>query len=149
MAQVVATNRKAYHDYFIEETFEAGMSLLGTEVKSLREGRVNLRDSYAIVKDREVFLLNCHISPYRYGNIQNHEPLRTRKLLLNRSEINKLWGKLSQKGFTLIPLKIYFKKGNAKVEIGLVKGKRKYEKRDALKAREAKREIERHMRKRK
>jgi SsrA-binding protein len=148
MEQVVATNRKAYHDYFIEETYEAGMSLLGTEVKSLREGRANLRDSYAIIKDKEVFLFNCHISPYRYGNIQNHEPLRTRKLLLNRREIDKLWGKLSQKGFTLIPLKIYFKKGNAKVEIGLVKGKRKYEKRDALKAREAKREIEKHMKRR-
>lgn len=148
MVQVVATNRKAFHDYFVEETYEAGMSLLGTEVKSLREGRVNLRDSYALVRDREVFLLNCHISPYRYGNIENHEPLRTRKLLLQRREIDKLWGKLSQKGFTLIPLKIYFKKGKAKVEIGLVRGKRKYEKRETLKAREAKREIEKHMKRR-
>ena len=147
MEHVVTTNRKAYHDYFIEETYEAGISLLGTEVKSIREGRVNLKDSYAIIKNNEVFLLNCHISPYSHGNLQNHEPLRTRKLLLKRREIDKLWGKLSQQGFTLVPLKIYFKKGKAKVEIGLVKGKRKYEKREALKEKEAKREIQRHMKK--
>lgn len=146
MGNVVTTNRKAYHDYFIEETYEAGISLLGTEVKSLREGKVNLKDSYAIIKGNEVFLLNCHISPYSHGNIQNHDPLRTRKLLLHRKEIDKLWGKLSQRGFTLIPLKIYFKEGKAKVEIGLVKGKRKYEKREALKEKEAKREMQRHLR---
>lgn len=147
MEHVVTTNRKAYHDYFIEETYEAGICLLGTEIKSIREGRVNLKDSYAIIKNSEVFLLNCHISPYSHGNLQNHEPLRTRKLLLKRREIDKLWGKLSQQGFTLVPLKIYFKKGKAKIEIGLVKGKRKYEKREALKEKEAKREIQRHMKK--
>ena len=145
MENVISTNRKAYHDYFIEETYEAGISLLGTEVKSLREGRVNLKDSYAIIKGNEVFLLNCHISPYSHGNIQNHDPLRTRKLLLHGKEISKLWGKLSQQGFTLVPLKIYFKRGKAKVQIGLCKGKRQYEKRDALKEREAQREIQQHM----
>lgn len=146
MEKIVCTNRKAYHDYFIEETYEAGISLLGTEVKSLREGKANLKDSYAIVKGNEVFLLNCHISPYTYGNIQNHDPLRTRKLLLHRREIDKLWGKLIQKGFTLIPLKIYFKNGKAKVEIGVAKGKRKYEKRESIKEKEARREIQRHLR---
>jgi SsrA-binding protein len=148
MEKVVSTNRKAYRDFFIEETYEAGISLLGTEVKSIREGRINLRDSYALIKENEVFLINCHISPYSHGNIQNHDPLRTRKLLLNRKEINRLWGKLSQKGFTLVPLKVYFKKGKAKIEIGLAKGKRKYEKREALKAKEAKREIEKHLKRR-
>src|SRR4030066_901253 len=145
MEQVVSTNRKAYHDYFIEETCEAGISLLGTEVKSLREGKANLKDSYALIKGNEIFLLNCHISPYSHGNIQNHDPLRTRKLLLHRKEINKLWGKLTQKGLTLIPLKIYFKKGKAKVEIGLAKGKRKYEKRESIKAKEADREMQRYL----
>ncbi|HLA49678.1 MAG TPA: SsrA-binding protein SmpB [Thermodesulfovibrionia bacterium] len=147
MEQVVSTNRKAYHDYFIEETYEAGITLLGTEVKSLREGKANLKDSYALIKGNEIFLLNCHISPYSHGNIQNHDPLRTRKLLLHRKEINKLWGKLTQKGLTLIPLKIYFKKGKAKVEIGLCKGKKQYEKREVLKEKEARREIERHLKK--
>ncbi len=146
MEQVVSTNRKAYHDYFIEEICEAGITLLGTEVKSLREGKANLKDSYALIKGNEIFLLNCHISPYSHGNIQNHDPLRTRKLLLHRKEINKLWGKLTQKGLTLIPLKIYFKKGKAKVEIGLCKGKKQYEKREVLKEKEARREIERHLR---
>lgn len=145
MENIVATNRKAYHDYFIEETFEAGISLLGTEVKSLRGGRANLKDSYVIIKDGEAFLLNCHISPYSHGNIQNHDPLRTRKLLLHKKEISKLWGNISQKGLTIIPLKIYFKKGKAKVEIGLAKGKRQYEKRESIKEKEANREIERHM----
>jgi SsrA-binding protein len=148
MGKIISTNRKAYHDYFIEETCEAGISLLGTEVKSLRECRVNLKDSYAIIKDNEVFLLNCHISPYSHGNIQNHDPLRTRKLLLHRKEISKLWGKLSQRGFTLVPLNIYFKKGKAKVEIGLCKGKRQYEKRETIKEKEAQREIQRHLKNR-
>ncbi len=147
MENIVTTNRKAYHDYFIQETWEAGISLLGTEVKSLREGKANLKDSYAIIKNNEVFLLNCHISPYSHGNIQNHDPLRTRKLLLHKKEIDRLWNNISQKGFTLIPLKIYFKNGKAKVEIGLAKGKRQYEKREAIKEKEAKREIARHMKK--
>lgn len=145
MEKVVTKNRKAFHDYFIQETFEAGLSLVGTEVKSLREGKVNLKDSYILIKNGEAFLLNCHISPYSHGNIQNHDPLRTRKLLLHKKEIGKLWEKTSQQGLTIIPLKIYFKNGKAKVEIGLAKGKRQYEKRDSIKEREAKREIERHM----
>jgi SsrA-binding protein len=143
--KTVTTNRKAFHDYHIHERYEAGISLVGTEVKSLREGRANLKDSYAVIKDSEAYLLNCHISPYSHGNIQNHDPLRTRKLLLHKKEINKLWGKTSQQGFTLIPLKIYFKNGKAKVEIGLAKGKRQYEKRTAIKEKEARREIERHL----
>ncbi len=148
MKTAVTTNRKAYHDYTIVDTYEAGMMLLGTEVKSLRAGKTNLKESYAIVKNNEVFLLGCHISPYSHGNTQNHDPLRTRKLLLNRKEIDKLWGNISQKGLTLVPLKIYFKNGKAKIELGLAKGKRQYEKRASTKDREAKREIERHMKSR-
>ncbi len=148
MEKVVTTNRKAYHDYYIQDKYEAGVALQGTEVKSLREGRANLKDSYAIIKDGEVFLLNCHISPYSHGNIQNHDPERTRKLLLHKKEINKLWGKTGQQGFTLIPLKIYFKDGKAKVVLGVAKGKRHYEKRASIKEKEAKREIERHLRNR-
>ncbi len=145
---VVCQNRKAFHDYHIEETIEAGISLLGTEVKSLRAGQANLKDSYVLVKDNEVFLLNCHISPYSHGNITNHEPLRTRKLLLHRKEIERLRGKVAQKGYTLIPLKVYFKGSMAKVEVGLAKGKQVFEKRDKIKEREAKREIARAIRSR-
>ncbi|MFZ6017926.1 MAG: SsrA-binding protein SmpB [Nitrospirota bacterium] len=141
--KVVCQNRKAYHDYHIEETLEAGIALLGTEVKSLREGKANLKDSYVIVKGSEVFLLNCHVSPYSHGNISNHDPVRTRKLLLHRAEIEKLSGKTTHKGYTLIPLKIYFKDSRAKVEIGLAKGKRLFEKRETIKEREARREIAR------
>ena len=130
--KIVCQNRKAFHDYFIEENVEAGIALLGTEVKSLREGRAHLKESYVIIKDSEVFLLNCHISPYSHGNIMNHDPLRTRKLLLNRKEIERLRGKIQQKGYTLVPLKIYFKGPFAKVEIGVAKGKRTYEKREAI-----------------
>ncbi len=146
--KIVCQNRKAYHDYFIEETLEAGISLLGTEVKSLREGKANLQDSYVVVKGKEALLLNCHISPYSHGNILNHEPLRTRKLLLRRKEIEGLMGKSLQKGYTLIPLKIYFKDSYAKVEIGVAKGKRLYEKREKIKEREAKKAIERVMKSR-
>jgi SsrA-binding protein len=146
--KVVCKNRKAYHDYHIEETIEAGMALLGTEVKALKEGKVNLKDSYVMVKDSEVFLLNCHISPYSHGNIMNHDPLRTRKLLLHRKEIERLRGKTAVKGFTLIPLKLYFKGPFAKVEIGLAKGKQLFEKRETIKEREAKRDIERAMKSR-
>ena len=144
--KAVVTNRKAYHDYFIEEKFEAGIMLQGTEVKSLREGRVNLQDSYASVKGGEIFLHHCHISPYSHGNIMNHDPLRTRKLLLHRKEINKLIGRTQQQGFTLIPLRIYFSaRGQAKVEIALAKGKKQYDRREAIKSREAGREVERAM----
>ena len=139
----VATNRKAYHDYFIEDTVEAGIALQGTEVKSLRLGLANLTDSYAIVKKDELFLLNANISPYPHGNIMNHEPLRTRKLLLHREEIRKLINKITQKGFTLIPLKIYFVRGKAKVLIGMAKGKKSYDKRESIKEKESKREVDR------
>jgi SsrA-binding protein len=146
--KIVAQNRKAYHDYSIEETAEAGIQLLGTEVKSLRDGRANLKDSYVLIKNSEVFLFNCHISPYSHGNIMNHDPLRTRKLLLHRKEIDRIQAKALQKSYTLIPTKIYFKGPFVKVEIGLAKGKREYEKRDSIKEREAKRDIERAMRSR-
>lgn len=145
---IVCQNRKAYHDYHIEEKVEAGIALLGTEVKSLREGKGNLKDSYVLAKDSELFLINCHISPYSHGNITNHEPLRTRKLLLHKKEIERLRGQVAQKSYSLIPLKIYFKGSFAKVEIGLAKGKRQYEKRDAIKKKEADREIERAMKSR-
>jgi SsrA-binding protein len=143
--KIIAQNRKAFHDYAIEETAEAGILLTGTEVKSLREGKVNLKDSYVLIKGSEVLLLNCHISPYTHGNIMNHDPLRTRKLLLHKKEIVRLQGKVAQKGYSLIPLKIYFKGAHAKVEIGLARGKKVYEKRESIKKREADREIERAM----
>jgi len=141
----VATNRKARHDYFIEETVEAGVALQGTEVKSLRLGLAHLTDSYVLIRNNEAFLFNANISPYTHGNIANHEPLRTRKLLLHKAEIVKLLWKMSQKGFTLIPLKIYFVRGKAKVLIGLAKGKKSFDKRDTIKEKESKREVERVM----
>jgi SsrA-binding protein len=144
--KVVATNRKAFHDYAIEEKLEAGLMLRGTEVKSLREGKVNLRDSYASVDRGEIYLHNCHISPYSHGNIMNHDPLRSRKLLLHRKEINKLLGKTQQKGLTIVPLRVYFSpRGHAKVELALAKGKKQYDRREAIKDREAGREVERAM----
>lgn len=141
--KVVSQNKKAYADYHIDETIEAGIVLTGTEVKSLRQGKANLKDSYVIIKDNEAWLLNCHISPYSHGNIFNHDPLRTRKLLLHRKEIERLRGKIQQQGYTLIPLKLYFKGPYVKVEIALAKGRKKYEKRDIIKKKEAQREIER------
>ena len=147
--KIAATNRKAYHDYAVEETFEAGIVLRGTEVKSIREGRVNLQDSFAAIKDGEVFLHNCHISPYSHGNIMNHDPTRSRKLLLHRKEINKLMGRTQQKGLTIVPLKFYFsKRGQAKVEIGLAKGKKHYDRRESIKSREAGREVARALKER-
>ncbi len=146
--KIVAQNRKAFHDYFIEETLEAGMVLTGTEVKSLRDAKANLMDSYVLIKDNEVFLFNCHISPYTHGNIMNHDPVRTRKLLLHKKELVKLQAKAAQKGYSVIPLKLYFKNGLAKAEIGLAKGKRQYEKRETIKKKEADREIQRAMRSR-
>ncbi|HKT35106.1 MAG TPA: SsrA-binding protein SmpB [Nitrospira sp.] len=148
--KVVATNRKAFHDYFIEERYEAGIMLQGTEVKSLREGRVNLQDSYASVRGSEIFLHQCHISPYSHGNIMNHDPTRVRKLLLHKTEIHKLLGKTQQKGLTLIPLRLYFsKRGYAKVELGLAKGKKLYDRRETIKSREAGREVQRAIKERK
>ena len=136
-------NRKARHDYFIHETFEAGLALSGTEVKSLRAGRANLKDSYAEIKNGEIFLRNMHISPYEQGNIFNHDPLRPRKLLMHKKEILKLFGKTREKGFTLVPLKIYFKRGIAKLELALASGKHNYDKRRDAADKAAKRDIER------
>lgn len=136
----VATNKKAYHEYSIEDTYEAGMQLLGTEVKSLREGGVSLKDGYARVEEGEVFLY-CNISPYKAGNINNHDPLRRRKLLLHREEIHRILGMTAQKGYSLVPLKIYFKRGIAKVEIGVARGKKLHDKREDIKKREAGREM--------
>ncbi|BEU88553.1 SsrA-binding protein SmpB [Selenomonas sp. TAMA-11512] len=141
--KTVSENRKARHDYFIHETIEAGLALQGTEVKSLRAGRANLKDSYASFRNGEVFLEGLHISPYEQGNIFNHDPLRKRKLLLHKQEIVKLFSKTREKGFTLIPLKIYFKQGKAKVELALASGKHNYDKRRDLAAKSAKRDIER------
>jgi SsrA-binding protein len=141
----VAQNKKAYHDYFVDETYEAGISLFGTEVKSVREGRVNLKDSYISVKTGEAFLIGTHISPYEKGNIFNKDPLRQRKLLLHKREINKLIGLTQQQGYTLIPLKMYFKGSYVKVLIGLCRGKKNYDKREAIAQRDSKRQIERAM----
>ena len=139
----LAQNKKAYHDYFIDETYEAGISLFGTEVKSVREGKLNLKDSYVSVKTGEAILLGTHISPYEKGNIFNRDPLRSRKLLLHRREINKLIGLTQQDGYTLIPLKVYLKGSYVKVLLGLCRGKKNYDKRDAIAERDAKRKIDR------
>jgi SsrA-binding protein len=142
----VAVNRRAYHDFFIDEKYEAGVMLTGTEVKSVRNGRTNLRDGYVRIDAGEAWLENVHISPYAQGNLMNHEPLRPRKLLLHRKEIASLIGKVKQKGYTLIPLRVYFSRNHAKVEVGLARGKRQYDKREAIAEREAKREIARAVR---
>ena len=138
--QPIAENRKAFHDYHVLDTFEAGIALLGTEVKAIREGRVNLRDSFARVEDGEVFLYNVNISPYSLRGYADHEPLRRRKLLLHREEIRKLIGKTVEKGMTLVPLRLYFKNGRVKVAVSLAKGKKEYDKRETIKRREADRE---------
>ena len=147
--KIACENRKARHDYFIHEVYEAGMELQGTEVKSLRAGKANLKDSYAEIKNGEIFVQNMHISPYEQGNIFNHDPLRRRRLLLHKSEITKLFSKTREKGFTLVPLKIYFKKGRAKMELALASGKHNYDKRQALADKAVKRDVERAMRERK
>jgi SsrA-binding protein len=146
--KVITENRKARHDYHVEETFEAGIVLAGTEVKSLRAGKANLKDSFARVDHGEIFLFNAHISPYEQGNRFNHDPLRTRKLLMHAHEIRKLIGKVQEKGLTLVPLKMYFKNGKAKVQLALAKGKKLYDKRDDMAARDAKREMEKALRER-
>lgn len=148
MGKTVAQNKKANHDFAIEETYEAGIVLQGTEIKSIRNGRANLKDSYARIERGEVFLYNMHVSPYEQGNRYNHDPLRTRKLLLHKKEIAKLIGVTKEEGYTLVPLKMYIKNGYAKVLIGLGKGKKKYDKREDLKKKEAKRDIERAFRER-
>ena len=144
--KIACENRKARHDYFIHETYEAGIELKGTEVKSLCNGRANLKDSYAEIKNGEIFVEHMHISIYEQGNIFNHDPLRRRKLLMRKKEILKLFGKTREKGFTLIPLKIYFKNGKAKVELALASGKHNYDKRAALAEKSAKRDVERALR---
>lgn len=143
--KTLAQNRRASHDYFIEETYEAGMVLQGTEIKSIRAGRVNLKDAHARIDNGEVVLINMHISPYEQGNRYNHDPTRTRKLLLHRREIDKLIGLTQRQGYTLIPLKVYIKNGFAKVLIGVGKGKKKFDKREDLKQKQMKRDIDRAM----
>ncbi|TMC11440.1 MAG: SsrA-binding protein SmpB [Chloroflexi bacterium] len=142
----IASNRRAFHDYFNDERLEAGLELLGTEVKSLRAGRANLRDGYVRINGDQAWLENVHISPYPQANLQNHEPMRPRKLLLHRKEIDSLIGKVRQKGYTLIPLRVYFVRNRAKVEVGLARGKRQYDKREALAEADAKREMARAVR---
>lgn len=144
--KVIAENRKARHDYFVEDTYEAGIILRGTEIKSIRAGRVNLKDSYAEIIKGEIWLNQMHISPYEQGNRFNHDPLRKRKLLLNRMEIIRMGDKVKLQGMTLVPLKIYLKHGMAKIELGLCKGKKTYDKRDDLAERDAKRQMERDLR---
>lgn len=144
----VATNRRARYEYHIEETYEAGVALTGTEVKSLRAGRASIGEAYARVENGEVWLYHAHIPPYEAGSIFNHDPLRRRKLLLHRSEIRRLFGRVQQKGYTLVPLRLYFKRGMAKVELAVARGKRQYDKRAAIEERESQRRIEKAIRRR-
>lgn len=144
--KVITVNRQAYHDYIVERSVEAGVSLVGTEIKSIREGHVNLRGSYAQIRHNEVWLENAHIATYEHGNRNNHEPMRRRKLLLHKREITQLQLRVATKGYTLVPLKLYLKGGRAKIELGLCRGKKLYDKRDALAKRDAQRDIERIVR---
>ncbi len=141
--QVVAQNKKARHDYFVLETYEAGIELFGTEVKSIRKGRINLKDSWCSIDGGEIFVNGMHISPYEQGNIFNRDPMRVRKLLMHKREINRLFGTTKQQGLTLIPLSVYFLKGRAKIEVGLCKGKKNYDKRETMAKRDAQRDMER------
>ena len=141
--KLIANNKRAYHDYFIEDTYEAGIALAGTEVKSLRMGKCSVKESFIRVNKGEVFVYNMHISPYEKGNIFNKDPLRVRKLLLHRAEINKMTGKMAQKGYTLVPLKVYFKGSLVKVEVGLARGKKLYDKREDIAKKDQRRETER------
>ncbi len=143
--QMITQNKKAYHDYFVDEKYEAGIELFGTEVKSIRGGGINLKDSYCQVKDGELFAIGIHVSPYEHGNIFNREPLRDRRLLMHKREIMKLQGLMTQKGYTLVPLAVYFKNSRLKVELGLCRGKKLYDKRDSIAKAESDREIERRM----
>ena len=140
--KLVANNKKAYHDYFIEEKYEAGLVLHGTEVKSLRMGKCSIKESFIRIENGEVFVYGMHVSPYEKGNIFNKDPLRVKKLLMHRSEINKLMGKIKEKGYTLVPLQVYFKKGRVKMEIGLARGKKLYDKRADIAKKDQKREAE-------
>ena len=144
--KLIANNKKAFYDYFIDDTYEAGIALVGTEVKSLRMGKCSLKESFIRIEHGEVFVYNMHISPYEKGNIFNKDPLRVRKLLLHRYEINKLMGKVAEKGYTLVPLKVYLKDSLVKVEIGLARGKKLYDKRETIAKKDQKREAEREFR---
>jgi SsrA-binding protein len=146
--KTIVTNRRARREYFIEETLEAGLVLTGSEIKSIRAGRVNLQDSYVTIREGEAWLLNCHVAPYEQASGENHEPRRERKLLLHRLQINRLAGKVQAKGYTIVPLRLYLKDNHAKVEIALARGKKLYDKRDALAKRQAEREMERALRRR-
>ena len=141
--ELIADNRKARHDYHVLEHFEAGLVLLGTEVKAMREGRANLRDSYCRFEDGEAFLMNAHVGQYSHGGYASHDPLRPRKLLLRQAELQKLFGKMTEKGLTIVPLRMYFKNGRAKIEVALAKGKKTYDKRQDLAERDSRREMER------
>lgn len=145
MSKTIAQNKKAYHEYFVDEKYEAGIALFGTEVKSIRQGAVNLKDSYCSFKKGELFVLGMHVSPYEKGNIFNREPLRERKLLMHKRELTKLFGLVSQKGYTLVPLSLYFSGKNVKVEVGLCRGKKLYDKRDVAAEKQANREMDRRM----
>ena len=147
-SRVIAQNRKAYHDYFVDEKYEAGIALFGTEVKSIRGGAVNLKDSYCSLKNGELYVIGMHVSPYEKGNIFNREPRRERKLLMHKREIAKLCGLVSQKGYTLIPLSLYFSGKNVKLEVGLCRGKKLYDNRDAAAEKQASREMDRRMKER-
>ena len=144
--KIIAQNKKAWHDYFVDEKYEAGIALFGTEVKSIRAGGVNLKDSYCTIRNGELYVIGMHISPYEKGNIYNRDPMREKKLLMHKKEILKLGGLVNQKGYTLVPLSLYFSKSNVKVEVGLCRGKKLYDKRDAEAAKETSREIDRRMR---
>lgn len=141
--KIIAQNKKAYHDYFVDEKYEAGIELFGTEVKSIRAGKINIKESYCDIKDGEVFAVGMHISPYEQGNIYNKDPLRPKKLLLHKREILKLFGLVSQKGYTLVPLQVYLSRSKVKIEIGLCRGKKLYDKRDDMAKHDAKRDMER------
>ncbi len=141
--KIISQNKKAYHDYFVEEKYEAGVELFGTEVKSIRAGKVNIKESYCDIKDGEIFVVGMHISPYEQGNIYNKDPLRQKKLLLHKREILKLFGLVAQKGYTLVPLQVYLSNSRVKIEIGLCRGKKLYDKRDDMARNDARRDMER------
>ena len=146
--QTVARNKKAYHDYFVLESFEAGIELFGTEVKSVRQGKVNLKDAWCSIEKGEIYVNGMHISPYEFGNIFNRDPMRKRRLLMHKREINRLYGQLKQQGLTLIPLSAYFNRGRLKIQVGLCKGKKNYDKRESIARKDAERETARELRSR-
>ncbi|MDO4406438.1 MAG: SsrA-binding protein SmpB [Acutalibacteraceae bacterium] len=146
--QTVARNKKAYHDYFVLESFEAGIELFGTEVKSVRQGKVNLKDAWCSIEKGEIYVNGMHISPYEFGNIFNRDPMRKRRLLMHKREINRLYGQLKQQGLTLIPLSAYFNRGRLKIQVGLCKGKKNYDKRESIARKDAEREAARELRSR-